>query len=68
MEDTDVLLRVKNSFMLGNFKNALDVWKEAVTSGISLSPKIEEQLTTFVLRLAVIFAKNNEKVLCASSR
>lgn len=62
MDETDVLHRVKNSFHLGNYKNAFDVWKEAASTGISLSHKTEEQLGTILQRLAVIYLRHNEKV------
>lgn len=67
MDETDVLQRVKTSFHLGNYKNAFEVWREATASGMSLSPKIEEQLGTIVQRLVVIYLRHNEKVAAANS-
>ena len=65
MDETDVLQRVKNSFHLGNYKNAFEVWREAAASGVSLSHKVEEQLGTIVQRLVVIYLRHNEKVALA---
>lgn len=68
MDETDVLFRVKNSFYLGNFKSVLDVWLEVVQTGVSLSPKIEEQVGSLIQRMAVIYLRNNEKVVLMMNR
>lgn len=63
MEESDVLLRVKNSFYLGNFKAVLDTWTEVVNSGVKLSPKVDEQVGSLVQRMIVVYLRKNAKVI-----
>jgi len=62
MDDGDVLLRIKNSFYLGNYKSAFEVWRETAKSGMTMASKTEEQVNSLVQRLLVIYIRNNEKV------
>ena len=67
MDENDVLLRIRNSFFLGNYKNALDVWKDAASSGVGLSQKTEDQVGSILQRVYIIYLRNNEKVLYCNS-
>ena len=67
MEEGDVLLRIKNSFYLGNYKSVFDTWQEVVNTGVKLSPRIDDQVSGLVQRMAIVYLRKNEKVFHAHS-